>query len=419
MSFLFALLSGCLLLQLLYPAIAVGIAQFRSIKPNQPARSEAIRFACIITAYQNATIARPLVQSLLQQTCPDFRIYLVADDCPEVDIGISDAKLVLLIPENPLRLKAKSIQFAIAHFLEQPDYIVIFDADNVAHPAFLDTLKPWIKAGFRCVQGQRRAKNLDSTFAALDSLGEHYKNYLEREVAFRLGSSAVISGSGMATERVLYTDYLYSPAIQQGQEKGKKMLQEDKILQNFLVQRNERIAYAREGIVFDEKVHQGAAVETQRSRWLYSYFQNIPNALGLIARGLKNGSFNQLYFGAITLVLPMFIQVGLATTCSIVALFFTPFWSLALILGLVVFALTVLWVLRLDKAPEAVRRVAWQTPVFVFRQIKALLKMRDPNRNFRHTEHRKAVTVEEVLEDPQLIRNPVSEDEGKKNGAVL
>lgn len=419
MSFLFALLSGSLLLQLLYPAIAIGIAQFRSIKPNQPAQSKAIRFACIITAYQNATIARPLVQSLLQQTCPDFRIYLVADDCPEVDIGISDAKLVLLIPENPLHLKAKSIQYAIAHFLEKPNYIVIFDADNVAHPTFLDELKPWIKAGFRCVQGQRKAKNLDSTFAALDSLGEHYKNYLEREVAFRLGSSAVISGSGMATERVLYTDYLYSPAIQQGQEKGKKMLQEDKILQNFLVQRNERIAYAREGIVFDEKVNQGAAVETQRSRWLYSYFQNIPNALGLIARGLKNGSFNQLYFGAITLVLPMFIQVGLATTCSIVALFFAPFWSLALFLGLVVFALTVLWVLRLDKAPEAVRRVAWQTPIFVFRQIKALLKMRDPNRNFRHTEHRKAVTVEEVLEDQQLIQNPASEDDGKKNGAVL
>ncbi len=93
-------------------------------------------------------------------------------------------------------------------------------------------------------------------------MGEHYKNYLERYVPYLLGGSAVISGSGMATESVLYQAYLASPEIEQGQHQWKKMLQEDKILQNFLIQQNKRIAYARNAVVYDEK--------TRAMRWKHS-----------------------------------------------------------------------------------------------------------------------------------------------------
>jgi cellulose synthase/poly-beta-1,6-N-acetylglucosamine synthase-like glycosyltransferase len=396
-----AIISIWLLLQLLYPAVAVLLAQWRKPKPVVLSNDTRIQFACIITAYRNMAIARPLVQSLLQQTCPDLRIYLVADECPDLDFQISDERFHLLKPEQPLRLKVKSIQYAMDRLVEPPDYVVIFDADNLAHPDFLLQLKPWIQSGFRCVQGQRTAKNLDTTYAALDSLGEHYKNYLEREVPFRLGASAVISGSGMATEKELYQAYLQSPEIIRGREQWKKMLQEDKILQNFLVRRDERIAYVREALVYDEKVATGKDVETQRSRWLYSYFQNMPNALGLIGKGLINGSFNQIYFGGITLVLPMFIQVGLATCCMILALCMAPVCAFLLGIGLCVFALNLMWVLHLDGAPQSVKRVIWHTPLFVFRQVFALLKMRNPNRNFHHTAHQKEKTIDEVLREKE------------------
>jgi cellulose synthase/poly-beta-1,6-N-acetylglucosamine synthase-like glycosyltransferase len=391
------LLYGWLLAQLWYPAIAVLLAQWRKQKAPSGIKARPVRFACIITAYRNIDIARPLVDSLLKQTHPDHRVYLVADECPEFDFGISDERFISLVPEHPLQLKIKSIQYAMDRLVELPDYVVIFDADNVAHPDFLSSLSPWITDGYRCVQGRRTAKNLDTVYAALDSLGEHYKNYLEREVAFRLGSSAVISGSGMATEYLLYKAYLESDEIQRGKLQWKKMLQEDKILQNFLLRSDERIAYARQALVFDEKVRSGDAVETQRSRWLYSYFQNIPNAIGLLRRGLLRGSFNQIYFGAITLVLPMFIQVGLAGICLLTALFWTPVWALLLTLGLVTFAATLIWILYLDDAPESVKRAVWQTPLFMLRQAKALWKMRNPNRNFRHTEHSKEMGVDEVL----------------------
>ena len=239
-------------------------------------------------------------------------------------------------------------------------------------------------------------------------MGEHYKNYIEREVPYRLGGSAVISGSGMATKASLYRAYLQSPEIEHGQHAGKKMLQEDKILQNFLLWRGEKIAYARTAVVFDEKVETGEAVETQRSRWLFSYFQNLPNSVGLLFRGLIRLNFNQFYFGWVTLALPMFIQVGLAGLLAFAGLFVAPVWSSALTAAVGIFALNILWVLKLDHATKPVWDAVWNVPKFVWRQLTSLLKMRDPNKHFKHTEHRKEVSVDELV-TPTASR-PKNED---------
>lgn len=397
---LFVLLVCLLLAQLLYPFVTVLLAQLfgkeRLDSKNNWAETN-FDFACIITAYRNAAIAKPLVESLLRQTHDRHLIYLVADECPEFDFDILDERFVLLRPEAPLRLKAKSILHAIAHFKRNPDYIAVFDADNLAHPQFLEEINRYAASGLKCIQGQRTAKNLDTNYAALDSMGEHYKNYVERYVPWLLGGSAVISGSGMATETNLYKAYLASPEIEQGQHQWKKMLQEDKILQNFILRQGGTIAYARRALVYDEKVDTGTAVETQRSRWLFSYFQNLPNSSWLLWRGLTRLNFNQLYFGWVTIALPMFIQVGLAGMLVLAGLFISPYLSLALLLALVIFVLNILCVLRLDEAPQPVWDAVWQAPKFVWRQFAGLFKMRNPNKNFQHTEHKKYVSVDEVV----------------------
>jgi len=404
MKFLFAFICLLIAIQLVYPFVTVLLAQLfggktyelKPIRPSSITSPPIHHFACIITAYRNAVITYPLVESLLRQTHSNLTIYLVADECPDFDFGLDDPRFVVLRPSEPLRLKAKSLLLAMDNFRHPHDFVAVFDADNLAHPKFLEELNRFADAGFRCIQGQRLAKNLDTTYAALDSMGEHYKNYIEREVPFRLGGSAVISGSGMATESVLYRTYLTSPEIEQGKHQWKKMLQEDKILQNFLLRRGERIAYARRAIVFDEKVETGEAVETQRSRWLFSYFQNMPNALGILLSGIWGLNLNQLYFGFVTLVLPMFIQLGLAMVLAAIAFFVAPIWSIVLLAALVIFSLNILWSLRLDGAPPEVWNALWQVPKFMLRQFAGLLKMRDPNKHFKHTEHRKIVSVDEI-----------------------
>jgi len=177
-----------------------------------------------------------------------------------------DERLTVLNPTPPLKLKAKSIIHAIENYKRKHDYSAVFDADNLAHPDFLKILNLYANNGMRSIQGQRTAKNLDTMYACADSTGEFYKNYIERYAPYLIGSSSVISGSGMAVEYDLYNEYLNSPEIQQGKEKWKKMLQEDKILQNFLLNKKEKISYAWDAVIYDEKVVSGDQVETQRSR---------------------------------------------------------------------------------------------------------------------------------------------------------
>jgi hypothetical protein len=93
----------------------------------------------------------------------------------------------------------------------------------------------------------------------------------------------------------------------------------------------------------------------------------------------------------------MFIQVGLAFLLFILGWFVAPVWSVALAAAVVIFAFTVLWTLSLSGAPGLVRRAFIAIPAFIWHQMRALLGMRNPDKNFKHTEHTKVVTVDEVL----------------------
>ncbi len=391
---------------------SVEVKRSLSVTPSNLTEGEAIEqiqqdFACIITAYKNVEIAIPLVDSLLSQNYQQseedkYMIYLVADECDTSNLLAktqhwSEDRVMVLRPETPLRLKAKSIIYAMEHFKRKHDSTVVFDADNLAHPNFLAELNRYFLGGFRAVQGQRTAKNLDTVYACADSTGEIYKNYIERYVPYLLGSSSVISGSGMAVETSLYWEYLNSPEIQQGKTQWKRMLQEDKILQNHLLKKDVRIAYAKDAVVYDEKVTTAEQVETQRTRWLYSYFQNLPNSLGILGQGIKNRSFNQLLFGMITITPPLFLMVFVAAIVGIVGLLIHPFWAGLMYLGLGIFTFNVLWVLRLSKAPKAVWDKLWGIPLFVLKQVTALFKMGNPNKNFKHTEHNRSLNIQEVM----------------------
>ncbi len=400
MSFLiyiYLIVSGLILFFLVFPFLTVFFSRFVKEKIPTPEKEKEFDYGCIITAYRNAEITKPLVHSLVNQKYSNFHIYLVADNCDVSDYNIEGEKFTLLRPEPALNLKAKSIIHGMENYVRKHDYTVIFDGDNLAHPDFLKTINKYANGGYRSIQGQRTAKNVDSNYAAMDALGEFYKNYIERYVTYLIGSSSVISGSGMAVETELYTAYLNSPEIQEGQKLWKKMLQEDKILQNFLLKQNEKIVYAWDAICYDEKVTSGDGVETQRSRWLFSYFQNLPNTLGILRRSITNFSWNQLIFGIATITPPLFILVGVAGLLAILGLFIKPVMGIALFVGLAIFSLNVLWTIKLSDAPKEVWNAIFNLPIFILKQFTALLKMGNPNKNFKHTEHTKKVSIDEVM----------------------
>ncbi len=396
-NLIYVILSGILIFFLVFPFITVLLSLLTKEKVDDVENPKEFDYACIITAYKNAEITRPLIESLVKQNHKKHHIYLVADNCDLTGFDLEHEKLTVFCPDPPLNLKVKSIIHAVENFVRDHDYIAVFDGDNLAHPNFLTEINKYANNGYRSIQGQRTAKNLDTFYACADSLGEFYKNYIDRYVPYRLGSSSVISGSGMAVEADLYKSYLYSPEIEEGKHLWKKMLQEDKILQNVLLAKKERIVYAWNAVVYDEKVTSGDQVQTQRGRWIYSYFQNLPNSLGLIFKGIGNFSFNQILFGITTASLPLFILVFIAIFTGVLGLVINPVVALSLFGALAIFAGNILLVLYLSKVPKPVWNAVWGMPFFVWRQVLALFKMKDPNKNFKHSEHTRKYTIDEVL----------------------
>ena len=396
---IYSIMAGILSFFLLLPFwTTIFAAIFGSEKLNPKKKNdESYDYGVIITAYKNVKIAKGLVKSLLEQKYDRLHIYLVADECDPSDWDFEHEKLTVFFPDPPLRLKAKSIIYAMERFVRAHDYTAVFDADNLAHPDFFKIINFYAQHGHRSIQGQRTAKNLNTKFAKADALGEFYKNHIDRYAPYLIGSSSVISGSGMAVKTDLYWAYLQGKDIQAGKEQWKKMLQEDKILQNFLLRRNEKIVYALDAIVYDEKVTTGEQVETQRSRWLFSYFQNVPNSLGILRRGLLGFSWNQILFGLITISPPMFILMFGSLAFGALGLLIAPAVGLALWGSVLVFVLNIFLVLKLAKAPKEVWEVVWSLPSFVWKQLTGLFKMKDPNKNFKHTEHTVDVDIDEVL----------------------
>lgn len=394
-----AALSLLWLFWLLFPMVMNTLAVFRSVRWPSP-KVKPGHLACIITAYKEIDSALPLVESLLNQQHPSYRIYLVADDCPNpgsdwYDV-LHDPRFTLFRPEQPLGSKVRSLKYARDRFLTSHDAIVVFDPDNLATPDFLTKLDEVLRAGFFAVQGRRAAKNLDSSLAVADATGELYKNFIEREVPTRLGSSATIAGSGMAVNTLVFDAYLASSRIANPLSKGHVIPAEDKILQNFLVGQGLRIPFRWDAVLYDEKVETAAQVERQRTRWTYSYFENIRYALAALLRGLTRADWNALLFGCYTLIPPVFLLGLGAAILVVVNLWFNTALSLALLLAGMLYVSNIAWSLYLAKAPP----VVWQTlsglPLFAWNQLRSLSRLGNARQDFLVTEKRRAMRLDEV-----------------------
>jgi hypothetical protein len=108
-------------------------------------------FAAVITAHQDIKCIPPLVDSFLKQDYENFIVYVIADDCGE-ELSFPDSRIVVLKPQPAFHSKIRSIKFAVENFIRQHDVIVIFDSDNLVHPAYFKNLDNYFRRGFRAVQ---------------------------------------------------------------------------------------------------------------------------------------------------------------------------------------------------------------------------------------------------------------------------
>ncbi len=352
-------------------------------------------FACIITVYKNLEIAKPLVQSLLKQTHRNFHIYLVADRVEELENWeLTHEKFTLIYPEKPLDSKVSSIRLATSAFIRSHDAIVIYDPDNLAEFHALEVFDHYFYSGYIAVQGKRIAKNINTTYAALDALGEYYYDFVTRNATFEAGSSSTLAGSGMAINANIYLAYLQLEQMDSSQ--GKVILAEDKLLQQYLVAQGYRIAYAADSLCFDEKVSSATAVERQRTRWMRAYFEHALDGLSLLGNSLRTLSWNKFWYSFFILFPPLFLLIGSTIVLIVISYWINQHLMTALVAALMIFALNFFLTLYLNRAPIEIWKAVPTIPLFVVNQVLGTLRMNRAKNDFLATTHTNYLTIEEV-----------------------
>lgn len=350
-------------------------------------------FAAVITAYKEIDICIPCVDSILKQKYENYIIYLVADQCDISNVKFDSDKVVILNPAEKLGSKVKSIRHAIDNFKRKHDAIIIFDPDNLAHPQMFSKMNLYFNNGYKAVQGRRTAKNVDTVYACLDAMGEYYYNYVTKYAPFKLRSSSPIAGSGMAIACNIYIEHLNNYE----HDSNKVIVAEDKLLQAEIVAKGHEIAFARDAIIYDEKVSSGAQVERQRTRWINSYFKYSIKAVQIIFQGLINFSWNQFLFGLNIFLPPLFLLVLSSGFFFILNFFIDKQMFIVWLCALTIFFLNFNAALLLSNVEKEIWKSMWGIPLFMFNQIMALLKIKRSNKEFMETEHTKLVTIDDVL----------------------
>ncbi len=338
-----------------------------------------IDYAIVVTAYQETHTLAAVVDSILNSNYSKYLVYIVADNCDISELKFNDPRVFVLKPPSTLASNTRSHQYAINNFRREHEYITIIDSDNLLHPEYLNQLNKVINNGFIAVQGQRKAKNLDTVLSRLDAIRDIYYHFYDGRILFDLGSSATLSGSGMAFRTDLYKEFLAEYNVS-----GAGF---DKVLQYFLLRKDLRIAVSEDAIVYDEKTSKADQLIKQRSRWINTWFKYFKYGFSLVGLGIKNFSINQLLFGITLLRPPLFIFIILSGLFMIINIWVSITYFFMFFVAFTLFILSFLIALYNSKADKIFYHSLLNIPRFMVLQLVSLVQSRNANQRSVATKH--------------------------------
>lgn len=339
-----------------------------------------IDYAIIVTAYEQIHTIPFVISSILELNYVNYIVYVVADKCDITTLIFEDPRVVILKPPVTLGSNTKSHKYAIDNFVREHDMVTIIDSDNLVDARYLIELNKYVENGSLAVQGVRKAKNLNTNIARLDAARDIFYHFYDGKVLYQIGSSATLSGSGMAFRLPFYRAFL-----NENQIVGAGF---DKVLQAWVVKSNHRIAFSDKALIYDEKTSKSDQLVKQRSRWINTWFKYFSLGFHLIGLGVKNLSRNQFLFGLVLLRPPLFIFLiisffALSVNLLLGNIIFLVLWTL----GFFLFGIFFLISLIISNADKSIYTSLIGAPKFIFFQLLSLLKVRKANSISVATKH--------------------------------
>ncbi len=365
---------------------AVAGLFFRNPRLGEPVKFRKI--AVFIPGYKEDAVITEVAISALQQQYPMgmYDVVVIADSFKEETLQILRGLPVKLIEvQFEKSTKSKALNRAMEALRVPYDIAVVLDADNIMASDFLAKINAAFDKGYIAVQGHRRAKNLNNSWAILDAASEEINNHIFRKGHRAAGLSSAIIGSGMAFEYGFFKSMMSQVHAVGGF---------DKEIELKMLKERIKIAYLDDAMVYDEKIQEADVFGNQRRRWLsaqFHYFRTgFPDACKhLLLKG------NLDYFDkAIQFIQPprilllagvVLLGTAFAVTNGILGLSF--FYSMNwIILALACIFSLLISVPRSFYNSKTLAAVAG-LPRGAFMMLLSLLKIRGANKTFIHTKH--------------------------------
>ncbi len=339
-------------------ALAVGylylllVASMRSPKTVASVEPQT-RFAVAVPAHDEEAVITQTVERLRELDYPPdrYEIFVVADYCTDATATRARNAGATCWERNEGARRSKGV--ALAWLFERIfsdsrsfDAVVVFDADTLVDPLFLQLMDARLSRGVTAIQGNHVIVNpRDTWFAALTWALFIIDNRVQNLGRANLGWSAKNMGDSICFR----ADALRRFGWGQG-------LTDDYILRQRLLLEGQRIAYEPAAIGQGEAPLTWAAARTQRERWLSgTYTASRQYAWPMLREGLRRRD-TALLDGAAQALLPSFSTLTLVSGAVFAIHLLARSWiaePLMVAWGIVLVALMLypLWALALERAP--------------------------------------------------------------------
>ncbi|VYU42756.1 glycosyltransferase [Clostridium tertium] len=227
------------------------------------------KFAMIVAAHNEEVVIGRLIESMLHQDYPRelFDIFVIADNC--TDNTAKEARKHGVYVYERFNKDDKGKGYALEWMFDKIfkmqkkyDAVAIFDADNLVSKNWCKEINSKMLEGYKVVQGYIDSKNPnDSWIAASYSIAFWTQNRMYQLARANVGLSNQIGGTGFAIDINILKELGW----------GATCLTEDLEFSCKLVLNGEKVGWAHDAIIYDEKPLKLKQSWVQRRRWMQGF----------------------------------------------------------------------------------------------------------------------------------------------------
>jgi len=226
-------------------------------------------FAIIVAAHNEEMVIGHAIDSLNELDYPKgmYDIYVIADNCTDRTAKVAELHGAIVYErfDKDKRGKGYALEWMFNKLFmmeKKYDAICIFDADNLVSRNFLNEMNDKLCEGYKVVQGFLDSKNpYDSWITASYSIAFWSANRMSQLAKSNLGLSTQIGGTGFCVDTNILKKLGW----------GATCLTEDLEFTCKLVLNGQKVGWAHNALIYDEKPLTLRQSWNQRKRWMQGF----------------------------------------------------------------------------------------------------------------------------------------------------